>query len=182
MGSLYLWGPSIQEMGGNVVIGRSIYGVVVIDGSLYSQFYGICSFLYRWFDYTPFGTPIGSTRIIPVKTPLKQVQVWPFCSVVSLCQAVLTPYQNELCIWINCHTRIMCIRESKYAWEFALCRICSETGTSMTIWWSCPECKYAHQHLLHKWTCFSMSRALVLDRIWYRLQQSHGHLLTPMCM
>ena len=35
-GSLYLWGRSIQEMGGNVVIGRSIYGVVVINGSLYS--------------------------------------------------------------------------------------------------------------------------------------------------
>ena len=32
MGSLYLWGRSIQEMGGGVVIGRSIYGVVVIDG------------------------------------------------------------------------------------------------------------------------------------------------------
>ena len=88
MGSLYLWGRSIQEMGGDVVIGRSIYGVVVIDGSLYSQFYGICSVLYRLFDYTPFGTPIGSTRIIPVKTPLKQV---PFCSVVSLCQAILIP-------------------------------------------------------------------------------------------
>ena len=42
MGSLYFWGGSIQEMGGNVVLGRSIYGVVVIDGSLYSQFYGIC--------------------------------------------------------------------------------------------------------------------------------------------
>ena len=42
MGSLYFWGCSIQEMGSNVVIGRSIYGVVVIDGSLYSQFYGIC--------------------------------------------------------------------------------------------------------------------------------------------
>ena len=70
------------------MLGRSIYGVVVIDGSLYSQFYGICSVLYRLFDYTPFGTPIGSTRIIPVKTPLKQV---PFCSVVSLCQAVLIP-------------------------------------------------------------------------------------------
>ena len=39
MGSLYFWGRSIQEMGGNVVIGRSIYGVVVIDGSLYSRFY-----------------------------------------------------------------------------------------------------------------------------------------------
>ena len=37
MGSLYLWGRSIQEMG-DVVIGRSIYGVV--DGSLYSRFYG----------------------------------------------------------------------------------------------------------------------------------------------
>ena len=42
MGSLYLWGRSIQEMGGDVVIGRSIYGVVVIDGSLCSRFYGIC--------------------------------------------------------------------------------------------------------------------------------------------
>ena len=41
MGSLYLWGRSIQEMSGNDVIGRSIYGVVVIDGLLYSRFYGI---------------------------------------------------------------------------------------------------------------------------------------------
>ena len=40
MGSLYLWGHSIQEMGGDVVIGRSIYGVVVIDGLLCSRFYG----------------------------------------------------------------------------------------------------------------------------------------------
>ena len=40
MGSLYLWGRSIQEMGGDVVIGCSIYGVVVIDGSLCSRFYG----------------------------------------------------------------------------------------------------------------------------------------------
>ena len=37
MGSLYLWGRSIQEMGSDVGIGRSIYGVVVIDGSLYSN-------------------------------------------------------------------------------------------------------------------------------------------------
>ena len=42
-GSLYLWGRSIQEMGGDVVIGRSIYGVAVIDGSLYSRFYGMHS-------------------------------------------------------------------------------------------------------------------------------------------
>ena len=41
MGFMYLWGCSIQEMGGDVVIGRSIYGVVVINGSLYSRFYGI---------------------------------------------------------------------------------------------------------------------------------------------
>ena len=41
MESLYLWGRSIQEMGGDVVIGRSIYGVVVIDGSLCSRFYGM---------------------------------------------------------------------------------------------------------------------------------------------
>ena len=40
MGSLFLWGRSIQEMGVDVVIDRSIYGVVVIDGSLYSRFYG----------------------------------------------------------------------------------------------------------------------------------------------
>ena len=39
-GSLYLWGRSVQEMGGDVVIGRSIYEAVVIDGSLYSRFYG----------------------------------------------------------------------------------------------------------------------------------------------
>ena len=43
MGSLYLWGRSIQEVGGDVVIGRFIYGVAVIDGSLYSRFYGMHS-------------------------------------------------------------------------------------------------------------------------------------------
>ena len=41
MGSLYLWGYSIQEIGSDVVIGRSIYRVVVIDGSLCSRFYGM---------------------------------------------------------------------------------------------------------------------------------------------
>ena len=40
MGSLHLWGRSIQEMCGDVVIGHSIYRVAVIDGSLYSRFYG----------------------------------------------------------------------------------------------------------------------------------------------
>ena len=33
MGSLYLWGRSIQKVGSDIVIGRSIYGVAVIDGS-----------------------------------------------------------------------------------------------------------------------------------------------------
>ena len=40
-GSLYLWGRSIWEMSGKVLIGRSIYRVAVIDGSLYSRFYGM---------------------------------------------------------------------------------------------------------------------------------------------
>ena len=47
MGSSYLWGHSIQEMSGNVVIGRSIYGVVVIDGLLYSQFYSMYVYMYN---------------------------------------------------------------------------------------------------------------------------------------
>ena len=34
-GVIVFVGSSIQEMGGNVVIGRSIYGVVVINGLLY---------------------------------------------------------------------------------------------------------------------------------------------------
>ena len=37
MASLCLWNRSIQEMGGDVVIGRCIYGVLVIDGLLYSD-------------------------------------------------------------------------------------------------------------------------------------------------
>ena len=35
-GVIVFMGRSIQEMGGNVVIGHSIYGVIVIDGLLYS--------------------------------------------------------------------------------------------------------------------------------------------------
>ena len=41
MGSLYLGGPTIQEVDGKMMMGVSIYGVAVISGSLYSQFYGI---------------------------------------------------------------------------------------------------------------------------------------------
>ena len=37
---MYLGFLLYKKMGGNVVIGCSIYGVVVINGSLYSQFYG----------------------------------------------------------------------------------------------------------------------------------------------
>ena len=48
MGSLYLWGHSIQEMGGDGVIGRSIYEVVVIDGLLYSRFYGIVTIKHEY--------------------------------------------------------------------------------------------------------------------------------------
>ena len=51
MGSLYLGGPTIQEVDGKMMMGLSIYGVAVISGSLYSRFYGmyvcvsVCSFL-----------------------------------------------------------------------------------------------------------------------------------------
>ena len=41
MGSLYLVGPTIQEVDGKMMMGLSIYGVAVISGSLYSRFYGI---------------------------------------------------------------------------------------------------------------------------------------------
>ena len=41
MGSLYLGGPTIQEVDGEMMMGLSIYGVAVMDGSLYSRFYGI---------------------------------------------------------------------------------------------------------------------------------------------
>ena len=42
MGSLYLGGPTIQEVNGKMMMGLSIYGVAVISGSLYSRFYGTC--------------------------------------------------------------------------------------------------------------------------------------------
>ena len=41
MGLLYLGGPTIQEVGVEITMGLSIYRVAVIDGSLYSRFYGI---------------------------------------------------------------------------------------------------------------------------------------------
>ena len=41
MGSLYLGGPTIQEVDGKMMMGLSIYGVAVISGSLYSRFYGM---------------------------------------------------------------------------------------------------------------------------------------------
>ena len=41
MGSLYLGGPTIQKVYGKMMMGLSIYGVVVISGSLYFRFYDI---------------------------------------------------------------------------------------------------------------------------------------------
>ena len=41
MGSLYLGGPTIQEVDGKMMMGLSINGVAVFSGSLYSRFYGI---------------------------------------------------------------------------------------------------------------------------------------------
>ena len=43
MGSLYLGGPTIQEVDGKMMMGVSIYGVAVISESLYSRFYGMAS-------------------------------------------------------------------------------------------------------------------------------------------
>ena len=47
MGSLYLGGPTIQEVDGEMMMDLSIYGVAVMDGSLYSRFYGIYLYLYK---------------------------------------------------------------------------------------------------------------------------------------
>ena len=45
MGSLYLGGPTIQEVDGKMMMGLSIYGVAVISESLYSRFYGISIYI-----------------------------------------------------------------------------------------------------------------------------------------
>ena len=45
MGSLYLGGPTIQEVDGKMKMGLSIYGVAVISESLYSRFYRLTK---RW--------------------------------------------------------------------------------------------------------------------------------------
>ena len=37
IGLLYLRGCTIQEVGGEMMMGSSMYGVAVIDGSLYSR-------------------------------------------------------------------------------------------------------------------------------------------------
>ena len=44
MGSLYLGGPTIQEVDDKMMMGLSIYGVAVISGSLYSRFQGIYNY------------------------------------------------------------------------------------------------------------------------------------------
>ena len=45
MESLYLRGHAIQEVGGKVSIGSSVYGVAVIDGLLGSRFYTVAKYL-----------------------------------------------------------------------------------------------------------------------------------------
>ena len=47
MESLYLRGHTIQEVGGKMMIGSSIYGIAVIDGSLCSRFYCIPLYILR---------------------------------------------------------------------------------------------------------------------------------------
>ena len=49
MGSLYLGGHTIQEVDGEMMMGLSIYGVTVMDGSLYSIFYGISLMISIWY-------------------------------------------------------------------------------------------------------------------------------------
>ena len=59
MGSLYLGGPTIQEVDGEMMMGLSIYGVAVMDGSLYSRFYGIGV---GWLRYI---TAVGNLIFLP---------------------------------------------------------------------------------------------------------------------
>ena len=66
MGWLYLGGRTIQEVGGEMMMGLSIYGVTVMDGSLYSRFYGIYIYIYiilynilKWYIAVALG-PWGS--------------------------------------------------------------------------------------------------------------------------
>ena len=56
MGSLYLGGPTIQEVDGGMIMGLSIYGVAVMDGSLYSKFYGILENATAWVSKGEFYT------------------------------------------------------------------------------------------------------------------------------
>ena len=42
MGLLSLGGPTIQEVGGEIMMGLSIYRVAVIDGSLYTPDSMVC--------------------------------------------------------------------------------------------------------------------------------------------
>ena len=56
MGLLYLGGPTIQEVGGEIMMGLSIYRVAVIDGSLYSRFYGIIILVNLTFTDLPYSS------------------------------------------------------------------------------------------------------------------------------
>ena len=58
MGWLYLGGHTIQEVGGEMMMGLSIYGVAVMDGLLYSRFNDM------WLLETIFNSVTGSPAIL----------------------------------------------------------------------------------------------------------------------
>ena len=45
-GVVVLGSHTIQEVDGEMMMGLSIYGVAVMDGSLYSRFYGIWKYIF----------------------------------------------------------------------------------------------------------------------------------------
>ena len=45
---------------------------------------------HRWFDYSRFGSPIDSTRIVAVKTPLKKVSYFPPLCQQTMCCGLCT--------------------------------------------------------------------------------------------
>ena len=62
MRSLYLGGPTIQEVDGKMMMGLSIYGVAVISGSLYSRFYGIRAIRPSGVQFGPAKGPLDAQR------------------------------------------------------------------------------------------------------------------------
>ena len=67
MGSLYLAGPTIQEVDGEMMMGLSIYGVAVMDGSLYTQFYSLCIYIYICIHGQSIWSRVSSRKRAPCK-------------------------------------------------------------------------------------------------------------------